>query len=89
MNLEKRVKDILHAHPHTRGSNTEICIQIWKDVAAARGIFVDPEIWDIIRKYKPESVPRARRSLAKEDKLAKTTDQQKEWEYKFWKEYKR
>lgn len=83
MNLEQHVENILENYPHVHGDNTEICIQMWKNVAAARGVYIDVEMWDIIRKFKPESVPRARRKLAKKNPKAESTTEQLVKEQRF------
>ena len=64
---DELIKYVLNTYPHTNGNNTEICIYVWEEVAKRMG--VQPTDWlgmkSIMRKYKPETITRARRDLVK------------------------
>ncbi len=57
------IKYLIKQFPSIKGNNTKICIAYWKHVAEARGDFFPPEIEQIIRDYKPESICRKRREV--------------------------
>lgn len=71
------VQYVLDHNPHVHKNNTELCIEVWKEVARRKGEMT----WDIMRDYKPESIVRKRRELT-----VSTLEQSKK-AYKTWKHF--
>lgn len=78
--LHDKVKSIVELFPHTKGSNTELYITFLEKELKHD---LPEKIKEMMRKFKPESVTRARRFLTP------PTDQQQEQESEYRKNYKK